>query len=108
MAKRSDEHVRARCFHPSGTFVEFSKDEIEQSITERFEKIARRFPDRTAVESRLHRLTYSELNRGANKTAHAVLSTCGRDHGSIAVLMEHDAPVIGAILGVEGGQVYVP
>jgi amino acid adenylation domain-containing protein len=109
MAKRSDEHVRARCFHPSGRFVEFSKDEIEQSITERFEKIARRFPDRTAVGSRLHRLTYRELNRAANKTAHAVLSTCGGDRGSVAVLMEHDAPVIGAILGaLKAGKFYVP
>ena len=26
------EAIRAKCFHPSGTFVEFPKEEIEQSI----------------------------------------------------------------------------
>ena len=109
MAKRSDDHVRAKCFHPSGTFVEFARDEIEQSITERFEKIVRRFPDRIAVESRRHRLTYGDLNRAANRTAHAVLAACGADSGSVAVLMEHDAPVISAILGaLKAGKFYVP
>src|SRR5438105_4573860 len=31
--------IRDKCFHPSGTFVEFPKEEIEQSIPARFEKI---------------------------------------------------------------------
>jgi amino acid adenylation domain-containing protein len=109
MAERSDDHIRAKCFHSSGTFIEFPKDEIEQSITERFEKIVRQFPDRTAVETRRHRLTYRDLNRAANRTAHAVLSTCGDKNRSIAVLMEHDAPVIGAIMGaLKAGKFYVP
>jgi amino acid adenylation domain-containing protein len=109
MAVRIDDHIRAKCFHPNGTFIEFSKDEIEQSIPQRFEKIARRFPDRTAVESRQVRLTYSELNRAANRTAHAVLSQCKDNNRSVAVLMEHDTPVIGAILGaLKAGKFYVP
>jgi len=29
--------IRVKCFHPSGNFVEFMKEEIEQSIPERFE-----------------------------------------------------------------------
>jgi amino acid adenylation domain-containing protein len=109
MAERSDDHIRAKCFHPNGTFIEFPEDEIEHSIPERFEKIARRFPDRTAVESRRHRLTYRDLNQAANRTAHAVLSTCGDKNRSIAVLMEHDASVIGAIMGaLKAGKFYVP
>ena len=99
MAGRSDDHIRAKCFHPNGAFIEFAEDEIEQCITERFEKIVRKFPDRTAVETRRHRLTYGDLNRTANKTAHAVLSTWGDKNRSIAVLMDHDAPVISAIMG---------
>ncbi|MGH7835136.1 MAG: AMP-binding protein, partial [Candidatus Binatia bacterium] len=109
MAVRSDEHAQSKCFHPKGTFIEFPQDEIEQSIPERFEKIARQFPDRTALESRRHRFTYRDLNRGANKTAHAVLSACGDENRSVAVLMEHDAPVISAILGaLKAGKFYVP
>jgi non-ribosomal peptide synthetase component F len=109
MAARSDDPIRAKCFHPSGTFVEFPKDEIEQSITQRFEKIVRWFPDRIAVENRRHRLTYRDLNRAANRTARAVLSACGDDSGSVAVLMEHDAPAISAILGaLKARKFYVP
>jgi amino acid adenylation domain-containing protein len=109
MAERSDDHIRAKCFHLNGTFIEFPEDEIEHSIPERFERIARRFADRTAVESSRHRLTYSDLNQAANRIAHAVLSTCGDKNRSIAVLMEHDAPVIGAIMGaLKAGKFYVP
>ena len=106
---RSDDPVRARCVHPRGGFAEFCKAEIDQSISQRFEKIVRRYPDRVAVESRRQRLTYSELDQLANRVAHAVLDTCGKDSGGIAVLMEHDAAVIGAILGaLKAGKFYLP
>lgn len=103
------EAIRGKCFHPSGIFVEFPEDEVESSMTERFEKMVRQFPERMAVETRRHRLTYGDLNRAANRTAHAVLSICGDKNRSIAVLMEHDAPVIGAIIGaLKAGKFYVP
>jgi hypothetical protein len=38
--------IRAKCFHPTGAFAEFPKDEIERSIAERFEKIVRMYPER--------------------------------------------------------------
>jgi hypothetical protein len=38
------EAIRSKCFHPSGTFVEFPKEEIEQSIPGRFEKIVELYP----------------------------------------------------------------
>lgn len=43
--------IRAKCFHPSGEFVEFCADDIETSIPERFEKIARQYPERVAVKT---------------------------------------------------------
>ena len=42
--------IRDRCFHPSGRFVEFAKEEVEQSIPERFDKIVRLYPDRLALK----------------------------------------------------------
>jgi hypothetical protein len=33
------EAIRAKCFHPTGKFVEFLKEEVEQSIPEQFEKM---------------------------------------------------------------------
>ncbi len=44
------EVIRAKCFHPSGTFVEFPIEDVEASIPARFEKIARQYPDRIAVK----------------------------------------------------------
>jgi acyl carrier protein len=66
--------IRAKCFHPSGDFVEFKKEEIEQSIPERFEKIVRVFPDHMAVKSKNQTLTYGQLNKAANQVANAVLA----------------------------------
>ena len=69
--------VRAKCFHPSGTFVEFPKADAERSIPERFEKIAQQYPDRVAVKTRAEALTYDELNRRANRLAHELLARRG-------------------------------
>jgi hypothetical protein len=30
------EAIRTKCFHPSGVFAQFAREEIEQSIPERF------------------------------------------------------------------------
>ena len=45
------EVIRARCFHPSGNFVEFPKEEVEQSIPERFEQQVAKYPDRRPMMS---------------------------------------------------------
>src|SRR5580765_6517085 len=71
------EAIRAKCFHPTGTFVEFKQEEIEQSIPERFEKIVRRYPDRLAVKMGDCALTYCELNQAANRIARGILDRQG-------------------------------
>jgi hypothetical protein len=50
--------IRAKCFHPSGTFVEFKKEEIEQSIAARFEQVVSKYPDRIAIKTRTRALSY--------------------------------------------------
>jgi amino acid adenylation domain-containing protein len=105
----SDTAARSKCFHPNGSFVEFSREEIDQSIPERFEKIAREYPDRLAIKTKNHSLTYNDLNSAANRLAHTILSQRGRKNEPVALLMEHDAPVIAAILGaLKAGKFYVP
>src|ERR1043166_1725597 len=59
------EAIRAKCFHPTGKFVEFTKDAINQSIPERFETMARLHPHRLAVQSSDCALTYEALNQAA-------------------------------------------
>jgi hypothetical protein len=34
------EAIQVKCFRPTGKFVEFPKEEVEQSILERFEQTA--------------------------------------------------------------------
>jgi amino acid adenylation domain-containing protein len=94
---------------PTNPFVPFGKDEIEQSIPDRFEEQVRRYPDRLAVKSSSYALTYDELNRAANRVACFILGQRGIGEEPIALLFEHSAPVITAILGVlKAGKIYVP
>jgi hypothetical protein len=45
------EAIRAKFLHPTGTFIEVEREEIEQSIRERFETVLRQYPDRIAVKT---------------------------------------------------------
>ena len=54
--------IRDKCFHPTGTFIEFKKEEIEQSIPDRFEEQVRLHPGHLALKAGNHRMTYDELN----------------------------------------------
>ena len=102
------EVIQGKCFHPSGKFVEFPKQDVETSIPKRFEKIAGQFPDRVAVTMRNRTLTYQELNQAANRLAHAILAQRGETQEPIALLMDHDIPLIVAIVGVlKAGKICV-
>jgi amino acid adenylation domain-containing protein len=101
--------IRANCFHPSRSFTEFTADEVEQSIPRRFEKIAQLHPGRLAIKTRKRTLTYDELNQAANRLAHALIERRSRANEPIALLLENDAAMIAAILGVlKAGTMYVP
>src|SRR5687767_11979644 len=89
--------IRDKCFHPSGTFVEFKQEEIEQSIPERFEKIVRRYPDRLAVKVGDYALTYGELNQAANRIARGILDRQGPRQEPVVVLFEQGVEAIAAI-----------
>ena len=78
----------------------FSRDDLGTSIPERFERIVRQHPDRLAVASSRHRWTYVELNRVANRLAHALLATAGAEPAPVGLLFEHDTPLIAALLAV--------
>jgi len=94
------EAIRAKCFHPTGNFVEFAKEEIEQSIPERFEKIARQFPERIAVKSKQNEITYDRLNRAANRLARAIVARRGHGQEPIALFLNDGTRLITAHLAV--------
>ena len=98
-----------KVFPSDGTFVEFPKDEVEQSIPDRFEKMVRKHGERLAVRTDNHAVTYDELNRLANRVARAILTKSHDNQRPVALLLENDAPMIAAILGVlKAGKIYVP
>jgi len=97
---------RVRATNP---FVEFRKEEVEQSIPARFERQVDQYPERRAVKAGTHQLTYAELNRAANGIGRAILASRGAGEEPVALLLEHGASLIAAILGVlKAGKIYVP
>ncbi|MGH7798545.1 MAG: AMP-binding protein, partial [Candidatus Binatia bacterium] len=100
--------IRGNCFHPSGSFIEFAKQEVEQSITARFGKQVALYPDRIAVKTRRHSLSYADLNREADRVAHAILTRSFRGQQPVALLFENGAPFVVASLGVlKAGKIQV-
>ncbi|MFY9550790.1 MAG: amino acid adenylation domain-containing protein [Thermoanaerobaculia bacterium] len=94
---------------PSNPFLEFRKEEIEQSITERFEQQVRRYSSRIAVRTATHSWTYERLAHENDRVARAVTELAGAGPERVALLFEQDAPMIAAILGsLKAGKTYVP
>jgi hypothetical protein len=57
---------QAGCFHQSETSVAFAKEDVENSIPARYEKIVRMFPNNTAIKTGPRLITYSELHTRPN------------------------------------------
>src|SRR5690606_5204004 len=89
--------------------VEFPAEALTRSIAERFREVVERAPDAVAVQTARMRWTYEQLQRKANQVAHALLRETGSDNQRVALFMEHDAPMLAAILGtLTAGKTYVP
>ena len=101
--------IRAKCFHPTGVFIEFTGEEVEQPIPDRFERIVRKYPDRIAAKTDDRALTYDQLNKVANRVARAILREQGKESEPVVLLFEHGIQAIAAILGVlKAGKFFVP
>lgn len=94
---------------PINDFRFFEASEIHQSITERFEKQADRFPDDPAVISENIVLTYKMLNNCANHLAQEINNKANHETKRIALLLNHDETcVIGMLGALKAGYAYVP
>ena len=97
--------IRAKCFHPSGTFVEFPEEDIQASIPARFEKVVRMYPDRTAVKTEAGQLTYDDLNKRANRLAHDLLARRESVPEPVALFLDHwDAFVVAHLAVLKAGK----
>ncbi len=86
-----------------------AQERAETSVPGRFAEVVRLGPGRLAVETRAHRWTYQELDLGADRVARAVGARQSSAPGPVALLLDHGAPMVAAILGVlRSGSAYVP
>lgn len=89
-------------------FIEFEKKEIEQSLSDRFEKIVEKFSDRLAVKTQDREYDYRELNRAAGRVARAILEQNVPREKPVALLFDQGFQAISAILGaLKSGQPFV-
>src|SRR5262245_56215939 len=95
----SDLARRARV-SPVYPYAPFPDEAIEQSIPERFEQQVRECGDRLAIVTEDGALTYRALNALANRLARKILALRGDRVEAIALMFEHRAGVLAAMLGV--------
>jgi amino acid adenylation domain-containing protein len=102
------EAIQNACFHRTGSFVQFLKGEVEHSIPHRFEKIVQLYPNRRAIKTFDHTLTYTELNMTANRLARAIQNQQGSKTDPVALLFEKGVPLMAAMLAVlKAGKPFV-
>jgi amino acid adenylation domain-containing protein len=78
------------------------------SIPERFAQIAARHAGRIAVNAPGAKWTYAELDRRSDFIAGEIFNRLGETSGPVALLLEHDAPLIAGILGaLKAGKIYL-
>jgi amino acid adenylation domain-containing protein len=107
--EREELAKRGNRIGPDNAFVEFKREEVEQSIAARFAQQVRLFPDKAAVKTKQHQWSYGDLNRRSNQIARAVLTRCGSGEERVALLFEHGPAMIAAMLGViKSAKAYVP
>jgi amino acid adenylation domain-containing protein len=105
----SQKAMRDKCLHPTGIFLEFKKEEIEQSLPERFEQQVCKHPYRLAIETGSQHLSYTALNEVANRVAWAIIAARKRRDKPIAILLEQGPQTIAAMLGVlKANHFYIP
>lgn len=82
--------------------------EMKASLIARFEAQVSAAPERVAVAMPDLTLTYEELNRAANRVAHALLDETIVGNGHVALILDHDTDMLVGILGaLKAGKAYV-
>ncbi|MGH7825284.1 MAG: AMP-binding protein [Candidatus Binatia bacterium] len=100
--------IRAKCFHPSGVFTKFGREDTEQSVPQRFEDIVQRYGNRIAIRMADQNLTYAELNGMANRVARALVAGEASRAAPVGLLFEKGPPLIAAMLAVlKSGNFFV-
>lgn len=88
-------------------FVAFDRSEVEGTIPDRFQKIVRAYPNRTAIRFEEEDLTYRNLDRASDRVAATILDRLGPTTEPVALLHTHGAEFVVSQLGViKSGKFY--
>ena len=102
-------HAENSCFTPANISCLFKQEDIEQSISSRFERQVQLYPHQLAVKTYQHQFTYQQLDRSANRLARSILAQKCEGDAPIPILVEHGAAILVAMLGVlKAGKSWVP
>lgn len=94
---------------PPDSFVPFAREEIEQSISRRFESHVDQNARRLAVKSGDQEINYEGLNELANRIAHALLDRRGDSPEPVATFLNPSLMGTAAALGIlKAGKIWVP
>src|SRR5262245_17267032 len=94
---------------PTNTFVSFQPEWVEHDVPKCFAQRTARYSPQTALRTARGSLTYGELERVSGGVANAVFELRGPGPEAIALLLEHEAAVPAAMLGIlKAGKFYVP
>ncbi|MFH0963125.1 MAG: amino acid adenylation domain-containing protein, partial [Planctomycetota bacterium] len=89
--------------------VPWSPDDLNHSIVRRFEKVLPHCLDRLAASDADGSLTYRELNRRANRLAHALLAVPVTAGKPVALLIDHGVEgVVGLLGALKAGAIALP
>ena len=106
---KEQQEIWDRCYHPTGIFIRFENEDVEQSIPSRFEQQVSLYPDNLAIKTDSEELTYKDLNEAADQVAVAVVDQTGFGAEPIGLLFDQDTQAITAILGaLKAGKIFVP
>ena len=93
---------------PQNPFVKFKVEWTERSILNRFGCVVRDKPGKVALKTNQGTYTYQDLDELSSGLGQVLLSTLGKGAEPVALLLEHNAPVPAAMLGVlKAGKFYV-
>ncbi len=90
------------------TDLRFEREDIEQSIPQRFEHVVWHSADRVALTYRGQRWTYLQLNRRINQIANAIREQTQPGIGCVSFLAEQSSEMVIAALAVlKAGKAYL-
>jgi amino acid adenylation domain-containing protein len=101
--------IKGNTVQPANEYQPFEKEDINRSIPQRFEEQVDKYPHRVAIKLGSRHWTYRELNRWVQGIARVLTGKYGNPCRGAALLFEHGAEMIAAMIGVlKSGNYYIP